>query len=329
MTKDRSVASGSGNGVRIAVLIPCLNEEMTIGKVIEDVRCALPQAKIIVGDNGSTDRSAEIARAAGVSVIAENRRGKGHICQAMFQNVDADLYVMIDGDDTYPAEKIHDIIRPVLNGDADMSVGSRIAKGSESEFRLLNLWGNKLCQCLINLFFRTRLTDILSGFRAMNRKVVQGLPLFVPGFEIEAELTIKALERGYRIAEVPVSLRNRPAGSSSKIRIVRDGVRIVGMILQLFRDYKPLTFFGGMGLLLLAGGLALGCYSYTNADVGQQPMVMSELIFSLILFIGGLLCTAVGLLLHTIDRRFQEMEYYLRVFQHPRPVLLPGRDKEQ
>ncbi len=298
--------------MRIAILIPCVNEEKTIAKVVSDFRRELPQAEIYVFDNASTDRTAELADQAGAMVIYEGRRGKGFVVQSMFEKVDADLYIMVDGDDTYPADAVNALLAPVQNGIADMSVGSRIAAQSESQFKLINLLGNKLYLYLINFIFHTRLSDVLSGYRCMNRKFVKGVPLFLPGFEVETELTIKALERGYQIIEVPVNLRQRPLGSQSKIRIVHDGVRILMTIFSLFRDYKPMTFFGSIGLVLILlalipGGIVVDEYLRT----GLVPKFPSA-ILATGMVLSGLLFVAIGLILHTITRRFQEIEFLIR-----------------
>ena len=185
------------------------------------------------------------------------RRGKGNVVQSMFREVDADVYVMVDGDATYPAERIHDLIRPIVNGSADMVIGSRLLRGSNSDFRMLNRLGNVFYASLLRRLFGVRITDLLSGYRAFSRRLVTTLPLLGGGFETEAEMTIKAVHRGFRVAEVPVSLVSRPAGSDSKIRIVQDGLLILNAILSLFRDYKPLTFFSVLSLVLSAlAGLA-------------------------------------------------------------------------
>ena len=169
----------------------------------------------------------------------------------MFQQVDADVYVIVDGDDTYPASEVHKLIAPVLEGKAEMVVGSRLMPSSESDFRLLNKVGNGFFLTLINAIFKVKLSDVLSGYRAFSREFVKSIPVFGGGFETEVELTVKALARGYRITEIPVRLTARPQGSFSKIRIVQDGFVILNTILSLVRDYKPLTFFGGMGLVLI------------------------------------------------------------------------------
>lgn len=298
---------------RIAVLIPCLNEEQRIQKVIHDFQYQIPAARIFVYDNASTDRTAEKAAAAGADVVLESRRGKGYVVQAMFQGIDADIYIMVDGDDTYPADRLHALLEPLQADRADMVIGSRIMPQSKSQFKLLNWLGNKFFLNVINGIFGTRLTDILSGYRIMNRRLVKNLPLFARGFEIEAELTIKSLERGYRLVEVPVDLRSRPHGSFSKIRVVRDGIRILGTILALFRDYKPLTFFGALGALVIL----LGSLPGLRAILGFLDTGLVEYFPSAILAVGlilsGMLSIVIGLILHTINRRFQELEYFMRL----------------
>ena len=298
---------------RVAVLIPCLDEEKTIGKVVRDFRSTLPEAEVYVFDNASADRTVEEAREAGALVFSERRRGKGFVVQAMFQRVDADIYILVDGDDTYPAEKAPELIAPILSGEADMVVGSRLARGTSSEFRHLNWFGNKIFLHLINSVFRTSLTDILSGFRAMNKSTVRGIPLFVRGFDIEAELVVKALQRGYRIVEIPVDLRPRPEGSYSKIRAFRDGWQILSTILSLMRDYKPFTFFGSIALPPLALGLILAIRILQAYPVTGLAHQLPTMILALGLLLAALISMGVGLVLHTVDRRFQEMEYYLKL----------------
>lgn len=296
----------------ITVIIPCLNEEKTIAKVVQDFHTALPEADLIVFDNGSTDQTARVASEAGATVLVEKRRGKGFVVQAMFQRVDTDIYVMVDGDDTYPVEKVRSLIEPVLKGDADMVIGSRMAE-SKSEFRRINWLGNIFFQNIINAIFGTHLTDILSGYRCMNRKLIKSLPLFVKGFEIEAEITIKSLERGFRLAEVPVSLRSRMEGSHSKIRILGDGLRILGTIFSLFRDYKPLTFFGSLGLTSVILGLIPAAKLALTPEREWLTAQIPNILISFSLILIGMLFIAVGLVLHTVNRRFQEMEHFMRL----------------
>ncbi len=298
---------------RIAILIPCYNEELTIAKVVRDFRAELPEAEIYVFDNNSTDRTVEEAREAGAHIAYERRQGKGFVVQAMFYQVEADAYVMVDGDATYPAADIHKLIQPLVRGEADMVVGSRLMEDSDSEFRLLNKVGNGFFLKVINFIFKVKLSDVLTGYRAFNREFVKNIPVFGGGFETEVELTIKALARGYRITEVPVRLTRRPEGSLSKIRIVQDGFVILNTILTLFRDYKPLTFFGGMGLFFMVLGFVPGTVVVVEfIRTGLVPRLPSA-VLAVGLVLSGMLLLVVGLVLHTITRRFQELEHQLKL----------------
>lgn len=298
---------------RIAILIPCYNEELTIGKVIRNFREELPAADIYVFDNNSSDRTVAIARELGARVSFERRQGKGFVVQKMFREVEADVYVMVDGDDTYPPAEIHKLIAPVIDGEADMVVGSRLTDKSDSEFKALNRLGNKFFLAAINSIFKVRLSDILSGYRVFSRSFVKNIPLFGGGFETETELTLKALARGYQIVELPVNLKKRPEGSFSKIRILQDGILILNTILALFRDYKPLTFFGVIGLLMIGLGFIPGTVVIVEfIKTGLVPRLPSA-VLAVGLVLAGLLSITVGLVLHTITRRFQELEHQLRV----------------
>ena len=298
---------------RIAILIPCFNEELTIGQVVRDFRAQLPDADIYVFDNNSADRTVEVAREAGARVAFERRQGKGYVLQAMFRDVQADIYVMVDGDNTYPPAQVHKLIAPVLAGEADMTVGSRLSTQSQSEFKALNRLGNRFFQNTLNFIFKVRLSDILSGYRAFNREFVKNIPIFGGGFETETELTIKALVRGYRIVELPVDLKARPEGSFSNIRILRDGFVILNSILTLFRDYKPLTFFGVIGLFLILLGLIPGTVVIVEfIKTGLVPRLPSA-VLAVGLVLAGMLAIVVGIVLHTITRRFQELDYQLKV----------------
>jgi glycosyltransferase involved in cell wall biosynthesis len=297
---------------RIAVLIPCLNEELTIGKVVRDFREQLPEADIHVVDNASTDATRQVAEEAGAVVHTERRRGKGYVVQTMFQTVDADVYVMVDGDDTYPAEAVHDLIQEITSGHADMAVGSRFL-APESSFRPLNRLGNHLFLRVINFIFGTQLTDVLSGYRAMSRRLVKGLPLFVTGFEVEVEMTIKTLERGLRLSEKPARLRDRPQGSHSKIRKFKDGYRILGTILALMRDYKPLTTLGSLGLFILLLSLVPGGAVVREYLSTGQVLRLPSVVLAIGLALTGMLGLTAGLVLHTVNRRFQELDYLVRL----------------
>ena len=304
---------------RIAILIPCYDEELTIGQVIDEFREQLPEAEIYVYDNNSRDKTVEIAKQAGVIVRFENRQGKGFVVQRMFREIDADVYVMIDGDMTYPVNEVRKLIAPVLANEADMVVGSRFAAASASEVKRLNRFGNKLFLRTVNYIFKVQLTDILSGYRAFNRNFVKTLPLFGGGFEIETELTIKSLARNYRIVEIPINLTERPDGSNSKIKFFRDGMLIFNMIFSLFRDYKPLTFFGGIGIVLMFLGLFPGgLVIWEFLKTGLVPRLPSA-VLAVGLEITGMLAITVGLVLHTIVRRSLEIEYQLRgIFEETR-----------
>lgn len=296
---------------RVAVLIPCYNEELTVGEVVRQFRAELPGADIYVFDNNSADGTVAEALAAGALVRRERRQGKGFVVQSMFREVDADVYVMVDGDGTYPPEEIHKLIAPVVEGDADMVVGSRLHEGAQSDFKVLNRFGNQFFLRALSFTFKTKITDLLSGYRAFSRRFVKGVPLLTGGFETETELTIKALERGFRIVEVPVNLTSRPEGSFSKIRIVGDGLRIVGTMLALFRDYKPLTFFGSAGLLTILLGFVPGAVVvYEFIETGLVPRLPSA-VLAVGLVLTGMLLITVGLVLHTIARRSQEMNQQL------------------
>lgn len=314
--KDVSQAAALTGPVRVAVLIPCYNEEVTIAETIRAFKAELPQADIYVFDNNSSDHTVERALSAGARISHERRQGKGFVVQTMFRGVDADVYVMVDGDGTYPPDAVRRLIQPIMLGEADMVVGSRLHSESQSQFKYLNRWGNRLVLLLLNSIFRVQLTDVLSGYRAFSRGFVKNLPLFGGGFEIETELTIKAVARGQRIAEIPIDLVHRPTGSHSKIRFLRDGAIILNTILALFRDYKPLTFFGGIGLALLVMALIPGTLIIVEFIRIRTAPTLPLAVLAAGLVVCGLLSLTVGLILHSIARRSQEFEYQMQVLAH-------------
>lgn len=301
----------------VAVLIPCYNEELTIAEVVRQFREELPGAEICVFDNNSSDRTAEVARQAGAEVFFERRQGKGYVVQSMFRKIKADIYVIVDGDGTYPASAVSRLIEPVQRREADMVIGSRLARTSKSHFRFLNRFGNRFFLVLLQFIFGVRLTDLLSGYRCFSRRLVRGLPLFGGGFETEAEMTVKALQRGFTIIEVPVDLKERPKGSHSKIRLVQDGLVILNCMLVLLRDYKPLTFFGGLGaVLLLAGAIPAVMAGIQFSRTGSlSPM---EVLWGVILLGAGSAACTVGLVLHSITRRFQELDSQIQTLMDDR-----------
>lgn len=296
---------------RIAVLIPCHNEELTVAKVVVDFHRELPQAAIYVFDNASTDDTAALARAAGAIVIPEPRKGKGYVVESMMSAVEADYFVMVDGDDTYPAAKVHELLAPVMAGRADMAVGARLTDFTEHSFRALHITGNNLVRGLVNLIFNSSLTDILSGYRAYNRRVTRRVPIVSSGFEVETELTIKVLHHGLTIREVQVPYGSRPEGSSSKLHTFRDGARVLWKIFSLFRAFKPLTFFGSGGLVLLLLGILAGfppILDYARMRfVEHVPLAI--LASGLVLMAFSFMLT--GILLHSINWRMRELHSVL------------------
>jgi glycosyltransferase involved in cell wall biosynthesis/uncharacterized membrane protein YciS (DUF1049 family) len=296
----------------IAVLIPCYNEALTVADVIADFRAQLPHAAIYVFDNNSTDRTPEIAARAGAIVLQERRQGKGFVVQSMFQRVEADIYIMVDGDSTYPASEVHRLLSPIQRGEADMAVGSRLQPHSNSQFRRLNLLGNRFFLFTLNTLFHVHLSDLLSGYRAFSREFVGTIALTGGGFEVETELTIKALEAGFRIAEVSIDLTTRPEGSNSKIRPLRDSLRILATIFALLRDCKPLTFFGSLALASVALGLIPGTMVVLEYfSTGLVPRLPSA-VLAVGLILTGMMLLAVGLILHSMTRRIRELEHQIR-----------------
>ena len=248
------------SSLKIAILIPCFNEELTIGKVIDDFRGALPKADIYVCDNNSTDDTVAVSNKHDAIVKKEFRQGKGSVVRAMFKQVDADIYVMVDGDDTYPVDCIDQLLQPVIEGYADMVVGDRHSAGfyQAENKRNLHGFGNNLVKTLINFLFRSDLKDIMSGLRVFNKEFVKLISINSDGFEVETEMTLHALDKKYRIIEVPISYKDRPEGSYSKLNTISDGIRVIKTIFWVFKDYKPLYFFGVMSLFFFFLSMVIG-----------------------------------------------------------------------
>jgi glycosyltransferase involved in cell wall biosynthesis len=300
-------------GRKIAVLIPCHNEEITIGKVVDDFQRQLPSAAIYVFDNCSTDATAAIADEHRAVVIKEPRKGKGFVVESMFDCIDADVYVLVDGDGTYPADYVHRLLEPLLVGDADMVVGARLVNYADKSFRPLHVLGNNLVRKLVNLVGGAHLTDIMSGYRVFSRRVVKRIPVVSAGFEIETELTIQMLYYKLKIIEVNIPYHQRPAGSESKLRTFKDGFCVLWKIFSLFRAFKPLTFFGGLGLLFLVLGLLAGMLPIHDYLTDPNHYVRH---FPLAILATGLVilsasCIFLGILLHTINWRFKELHNVL------------------
>ncbi|MCX4305176.1 MAG: glycosyltransferase family 2 protein [Acetatifactor sp.] len=236
---------------KIAVLIPCYNEEQTIAKVVRDVRNALPEAVVYVYDNNSKDRTAELAAASGAVVRHEYRQGKGNVIRRMFREIDAECYLMIDGDDTYPLDCAGELVEKVLGHNADMVVGDRLSSTYFTENkRPFHNFGNSLMRTGINRLFHTDIKDIMTGYRAFSYEFVKTFPVFSKGFEIETEMTIHAVNYNMQVENVVVEYRDRPEGSFSKLNTYSDGMKVIHKMLQLYRNYRPLRFFGMIGLFL-------------------------------------------------------------------------------
>jgi glycosyltransferase involved in cell wall biosynthesis len=305
----------------IAVVIPCYQEEMTIGKVVRDFRRELPTAHIIVYDNNSTDRTAELAREAGAEVRRERRQGKGWVLATMFREVDADALVMVDGDDTYDASAVHALLKPILDGDADVTVASRLVTYGSGSFRKLHISGNRwVCQ-IVNWMFPAKITDIFSGYRAFTREAMGRIPVTAHGFDVETEITLQALYRGLVVREIEAPYGARPAGSFSKLRTFTDGSAVLLKLFLMIKSYKPLTFFGGSSLVLMALGLVAGWRPVREYLTEQWVYAVPRAILAAALIILSFLSLAVGLLLNSVNLRLLELETLIQArFGAQRPV---------
>ena len=289
-------------GLSIAVLLPCYNEEVTIGKVVRDFKAALPGAAVYVYDNNSTDRTAEIAAAEGAIVRKEPRQGKGNVIRAMFEDIDADVYVMADGDDTYPADAAPAMVAKVLEG-YDMVIGDRLSSTYFQENkRPFHNFGNRLVRGSINHLFRAHVTDIMTGYRAFSFTFVKTYPVLSRGFEVETEMTIHSLNNNLRLYEMPIQYRDRPEGSVSKLDTVGDGIKVMSTIFRMIREYKPLPFFGGLGLIIGIVGIVLcGTVTFEFAKTGVVTH-FPTLIGAVMLVIAGLLLIIAGIILDVMAK---------------------------
>lgn len=289
-------------GLSIAVLLPCYNEEVTIGKVVRDFKAALPDATVYVYDNNSTDRTAEIAAAEGAIVRREPRQGKGNVIRAMFEDIDADVYVMADGDDTYPADAAPAMVSKVLDG-YDMVIGDRLSSTYFQENkRPFHNFGNRLVRGSINHLFRAHVTDIMTGYRAFSFTFVKTYPVLSRGFEVETEMTIHSLNNNLRLYEMPIQYRDRPEGSVSKLDTVGDGIKVMSTVFRMIREYKPLPFFGGLGLIIGIVGIVLcGTVTFEFAKTGVVTH-FPTLIGAVMLVITGLLFIIAGIILDVMAK---------------------------
>ncbi len=297
--------------MKIAVLLPCYNEEPTIAKVVEGFRQAVPEADIYVYDNNSTDGTAQAATAAGAIVRHEPMQGKGNVIRRMFREVEADVYLMADGDDTYPASQARELIQPIADGTADMVIGDRLSSTYfEQNKRPFHNSGNRMVRWLIRRFWHTDIHDIMTGYRAFSRPFVKNFPVMSGNFEIETEMTIHALDRRFALREVPVTYRDRPAGSVSKLNTLADGLSVLKTIMILYKEYRPLRFFSWLALLLALVGVGMLVpvlieYFHTSL-VPRFP----TLIVAMFMLLAALLSLFTGLCLDVIvtkDRKNYEL----------------------
>jgi glycosyltransferase involved in cell wall biosynthesis len=303
--------------MKIAVLIPCYNEELTINKVITDLKKALPKADIYVYDNNSNDRTYEIALKSGAIVVKEPRQGKGNVVRSMFRDIDADYYVMIDGDDTYPAEFAKKLLEPIIAGEADMTIGDRLSNGTymTENKRAFHNFGNNLVKGLIGKLFKNDINDIMTGYRAFNKFFVKTMPVLSSGFEIETEMSIHALDKKFLLKEIPIDYRDRPEGSSSKLNTYKDGIRVLKTIVLLFKDFRPLLFFSSLSLVSLIVGISVGIPVITEfVRTSFITKLPSAVLASALILVSILLLTSGFILDTLVKQNKQNYELFLNMF---------------
>ena len=292
----------------IAVLIPCYNESKTIERVVKDYKKALPNADIYVYDNNSSDDTDKIATKAGAIVKYEYKQGKGNVIRSMFKDIDADCYLMIDGDDTYPSDNAKEMCDYILNGQADMVIGDRLSSTYFTENkRPFHNFGNKLVRGLINTLFKSNVRDIMTGYRAFSYDFVKTFPVLSKGFEIETEMTIHALDKNFLLKEIPIEYRDRPADSVSKLNTYSDGFKVLKTIGRLFKEYKPMIFFGLLSLLFLIISICFATPVFTEYfKTGLVPRYPT-LIFSGFMLMVSLLLYVCGILLEVVVKKHRQI----------------------
>ena len=287
---------------KIAVLIPCYNEELTVEKVVTDFKRELPAADIYVYDNNSKDKTADLASAAGAIVRKETAQGKGNVVRTMFKNIDADVYILVDGDDTYPADEVHKLIQPVLEGNADMVIGDRLSNGTyfEENKRGFHGFGNNLVKNLINFLFKSNINDIMTGYRVYSRRFVKNMPVMSSGFQIETEMTIFSLVYRMKLVEIPITYRDRPAGSESKLNTFSDGFKVLVKLFDLFKNYRPMLFFSCISVLFIIIGFIIGIPVITEfirtsfiTKIPSAVLAASLFIIAFLLFMVGIILDAI------------------------------------
>ncbi len=292
----------------IAVTIPCYQEEKTIAQVVADFKRELPAAAIYVFDNNCTDRTAEFARAAGATVIREKKQGKGHVVATLFEVVDADIIIMIDGDGTYDASAVHRLLAPILAGDADMTVAARLQQYSDKSFRKFHVAGNQMVCWIINRIFGANISDIFSGYRAFTRECAQSIPITSRGFDVETELTVQSLYRGAVVREIEAPYGERPTGSFSKLRTIPDGIRVLLRLFLLMRAYKPLALFGSIAIALALASAAAGALPLYELLEQHRVVSRASAIIAISCFMLASLSLALGLVLSSVNQRLLELE---------------------
>ena len=289
---------------KIAVLIPCYNESKTIEKVVKDYKKALPDADIYVYDNNSKDHTDEIASKAGAIVRYEYRQGKGNVIRTMFRDIDADCYLMIDGDDTYPAENAKEMCDLVLSGKADMVIGDRLSSTYFTENkRPFHNFGNRIVRLLINKLFNNNIKDIMTGYRAFSYDFVKGFPVLSKGFEIETEMTIHAVDKNYKLVEIPVTYRDRPEGSVSKLNTYSDGMKVLKTIATLFKEYKPMGFFGIISIILTIISLIFLIPPFAGYFATGEVAKFPSLIVGCFILLTAILSLMCGIILQVIVKK--------------------------
>ncbi len=300
---------------KVAVLIPCYNEELTIGKVVDDFKKSLPDAVIYVYDNNSKDKTAEIAKEHGAVVRYERKQGKGNVMRSMFRDIDAECYILVDGDDTYPAEAAPELVSAVIDKGGDLVIGDRLSSTYFTENkRPFHNSGNVLVKSLINNFFKSDIKDIMTGYRAFSYEFVKTFPVLSQGFEIETEMTIHALDKNFSIISIPIQYRDRPEGSESKLNTYKDGFKVIMTIFNLYRLYKPFQFFSIFALLFLILSILFFIPAFIDyAKSGLVPRFPS-LIVSTALFIVSALSFSVSLILDSVRKNSrQQFEIFLNM----------------
>jgi glycosyltransferase involved in cell wall biosynthesis len=292
----------------IAVTIPCYQEEKTIAQVVTDFRAQLPGAAVYVFDNNCTDRTAEFARAAGATVIREKKQGKGYVVATLFEVIDADIIIMIDGDGTYDATAVHRLLQPILAGDADMVVAARLEQYTDKSFRKFHVAGNQMVCGIINRIFGANISDIFSGYRAFTRECALNIPITSRGFDVETELTVQSLYRGMVIREIEAPYGERPAGSFSKLRTLPDGIRVLLRLFLLLRAYKPLTLFGSLFIVLLLVSVGTGILPFSELVLHRYVASRASAIVSIASGMLACMSLSLGLVLSSVNQRFLELE---------------------